>query len=63
MFGRTDHAAGPGELVTEVALSVLTLRVGLAAPPHGGLRVRMRAGIGVELFGLGRNRRFCCGGA
>jgi hypothetical protein len=43
MFWRANHPAGARELVAQIFLSILALRVNFAALPNRGLRARFRA--------------------
>ena len=43
MFWRANHPAGARELVAQIFLSILALRVNFATLPNRGLRARFRA--------------------
>jgi hypothetical protein len=57
MFWRANHPAGAPELVAQIFLSILALRVNFAALPNRGLRARFRA-FRIYLLSRGRDRRF-----
>ena len=57
MFWRANHPAGARELVAQIFLSILALRVNFAALPNRGLRARFRA-FRIYLLSRGRDRRF-----